>query len=278
MSNLPIPQPVDHRARKLRAIIFGQSGSGKTYTAASARHHPGLANILVANFDRGDATLPQSDVISVVNVNPNDASTDVFGAVTQQLLLPPERRDKAYQKFNTLVVDSISALRDQVLDEAQGNKARTYSTWNTMHDIILRNIDLLIQSGQVHIILLAGAKELFDQGTLIDTRPDLNPALWSRLRHRMDMIFYTSYQDRRYTVRTHMRDDKLALKIRNVEVADALAEHNYEFNRQWLLDRGVITPDQNLPREALAYSMIADDRTLTRFYDVYLKTVQQETK
>lgn len=275
--SLPNPEKVEHRQNKIRMILYGESGTGKTTASGSLIHHPQLANVLVLNFDRGQASLPEDDRLSLINIDLNGSYIDTLTAVVDELCKPPERRHEAYRKYNTVVIDSVSALKDQILAEVQGNKTRTFLTYNKMFDSIVSNIDRLITSNTVHLVLLAGSREEYNDGELRSVQPDMNPALWRAIRYRMDFIFYTQFRNDRYIIRTHLTGDNVLLKIRNKGVAEKLANHNFEFNKQILINSGVDeTLVSNVQFEQLAYSMIADDSVLSRFYSVYLKGASNE--
>lgn len=274
---LPTPKRVRHSSNKIRALLYGDTGQGKTTTAGSAIHYPALASVLVLNFDRGQASLPQDDRISVIDVDLNGSYTDTLEGVVNELCKPSERRSPAYQPFQTLVIDSVSALRDQLLDEVQGNKSRTWTTWNTMHNHMVGAIDRIITANQVHLILLAGSKDVYSDGQFVGVKPEVNPSLWSKIQYRMDYILYCKFQNGRYIVRTHMRDDGVTLKIRNVEFANALAKYNDVYNREALIASGMDADKvKAAPFESVAYSMFADTTTFARFYKVYLTTVDKD--
>jgi len=117
-----------------------------------------------------------------------------------QLLADIIENPTAYEKYETLVIDSVSELQrrslDQILNQAvKENISRdknmiTYADWGKNTQEMRRALRLLRDLGdKFNIVLTALSREVESEGQLRE-RPDLTPALFGSLNSYVDIMGY----------------------------------------------------------------------------------------
>jgi hypothetical protein len=272
------PQTLNSEHRSLRAMLYGRTATGKTLAASTAQDHPDLGPVLFINIDDGLTTIAHRHDIHYYNFETLQDIVDLQNEFSKER----SRRDGIYATFNTVIIDSISKLKDDLLEEDRtdksGNRAAhlTYTNWNNMMDAILRFIDTLANS-DVHMILIAGA-DYEDQNGVTIVRPDVNPALWRKVGHRMDFIWRTYIQNGRFRIQI-ADDGQFTGKTRNPELLRLLREYNTDAIKKKLpTDSLAKLSDDDLFR--LSNVLINDGPNFSTFplvYDMYIKATKELT-
>ncbi len=201
-------QAVSPLDSKMRLLLYGDTGTGKTLLTGSLVRHPEMSPVLYINFDDGLASLAHVPGISYVK--PNSLAEVMW--LKAQLAKPPAARDKMLQDVKTVVIDSLSAGRDQILAElvAKGmtkeKNPRTEAVleiqdYGRMQFAIGDFVSSLRQQ-PLHIVATAGVKYEYTADTLTGGSPLLNPGLLQSISHMMGFIWYTAKVGGKYKLLT----------------------------------------------------------------------------
>lgn len=193
-----------------RMMIYGDPGAGKTFFAGSAQDVPELADVLVANIDKGVATLLSRGDIQ---------TTDIGGAGNlEELIWMMVRKDPAVASIKTLVLDGGSELQKLDLAEIAEAQAKLKGDkrdrdLNELNDYmknknrLLRVFRMARDIPGITLIITAWAQKKYPsdnknaQPSVV--QPDMTDAVRNTLMGYMDDVFYISYKpetDQRFLV------------------------------------------------------------------------------
>lgn len=200
---------IEVKNQKLKALIYGKPGMGKTSLAATAREHPDMSPILYADLEGG--------LLSVADYGIDHVSIRQ-SADMEELYWALNRRDESVAQYKTLIIDSGSVLASRILTEwAQRNMERQQRRGKA-HDRTIDDVELgdygktTVQVVRlfswfldlpIHIIITAIEKEQLSKGdnpVVQAVRPMFTDALGSRLMGMVDHVWYLYKDDneRRY--------------------------------------------------------------------------------
>lgn len=192
----------------MRVLLYGDTGTGKTLLTGSAVRSLKMGKVLYVNFDDGLASMEHVPGISYVK--PNSLAEVMW--LKAQLAKPPASRDKALQDIETIVVDSLSAGRDQILAElvakgmTQAKNARTEAILQVQDyghmQFALTDFMSSLRQQPFHIITTAGVKYEYTADQLTGASPLLNPGLLQSISHMMSFIWYTAKIGGKYKLLT----------------------------------------------------------------------------
>lgn len=214
-----------------RIMLYGDSGVGKTFFAGSAQDVPDMADVLVANIDRGVATLLSRGDIQ---------TTDIGGTNNlEELLWMLIRKDTAVASIRTLVLDGGSELQkldlQQIADQAakddkadkrdrDANELRDYMKNKNR---LLRVFRMARDIPDITLIITAWAQKKYPNDNKNANpsvvQPDMTESVRSTLVGYMDDVWYMAYdatKDARYLytgpigpVFAKTRDQAVAAKL-----------------------------------------------------------------
>jgi len=212
-------------------LVYGHTGAGKTTLAAEAQDHPDLADVVFLNIDRGLSSISHRTDIRVMNIN----SAEDMQQTRQHFLSPVERRPDLLKTVKTVVIDSLSALRDETLlnvtqaGVSAGRRQDRFDVqqkdWGHMTRLVATFVTDLRNVG-INVILTAGVREDMSEG-FVRLIPDLNPALRSTISHAVSNIWYAADRAGSYRLLTLSRDN-FPVKTRNARFKDALITYTRE--------------------------------------------------
>lgn len=244
-SPLPKPRTPDAAEIYMRILLYGESGAGKTLTAASAARHPELRPVLYLNFDDGMTSITHIDGIQEVQIKSNNEML----AVANQLLLPEAQRDAAYRGFKTLVIDSITSWRDQTMTDLvtravkagqRGEMTTQIQDFGQM-SFTLASILGGLRQAPYHIIITAGIEKEIVNEIVVKAMPLMQPKLRETVSYMMSFIWYMAQKDGRYRLLTIPKGVQ-QIKTRNSRFVRALREKSLELAKA----SGSKTPDANI--------------------------------
>ena len=109
-------QPVTTEGQKIKLLVYGSPGVGKTSLAATANPHPDLGPVLYLDLEGGLLSVAGKDVAAVPIRNTGELE-EVFFAL--------HKGDASVAQYKTVVIDSGTALSNRALAEwTQRNMGR----------------------------------------------------------------------------------------------------------------------------------------------------------
>jgi phage nucleotide-binding protein len=100
----------------LKLLIYGEFGSGKTWLAGTAADHPALRDILFVTCEGGELTVRGQDMMKTEKIESTRQIQEVLDSLVHQR--------EGYARFRSVVIDSITAVRDIFLEELLSQKGR----------------------------------------------------------------------------------------------------------------------------------------------------------
>ena len=284
---------VKDEVANFRIMLVGNLDTGKTTIAASAAKHEDMSPVLFLDVDGRLTTLPEVDNIYKMDIN---TIKDIEAA--KVLLAKPKKFwDEEIREVKTIVIDSISRLKDNVLDEvaqrdkdikAGRNRTRddvymyTQRDYGTMTNIINNLIKVVVQTN-LHVIIVCHNRDIMTEKVsghsnvpklILDTiEPELNNKLRINTMAYMHHVWYTrkgfnqETGELRYELLT-LPDMKRHVKVTNAKFINKLVEmttkgmtgKKREFNMGWL---------------SVPYSVDSLPNTMAMLWDAYKECVNE---
>lgn len=214
----------------LKAIIYGISGAGKTTVALSASKSTDMSPVLVINTDYGLSGAMHIENVRVLNLQ----TWKNLDWVITELLKPNDKRDEMLRDIRTVVIDSISALRDFVLAEIASEAAikntRPDQYTNQLQDynralIIITQFIARLRQVNVNLIMTAAVDKEVSGELVTLAYPDLFPKLRNQLNYMVDMIWPVEKKAGKYFIMVADSTQTTYLqKTRNAKFQALLAE------------------------------------------------------
>lgn len=193
---------------RIRALIYGEPGCGKTTLAESASDHPEMGPILFANIEGGLLSVAHRHP-HAVDITSTEQLYELYGAL--------HRKESPFDEVGTLIVDNITELQNFNLDEIvreEMNKPNRAAS--RIHDdevfqedygrstLQLYRIFRWLKNLNINIILTAHAKFVYPpsrntrQGQNVDVEPTaVLPMLTQKLMKStmglVDFVWYLQY-------------------------------------------------------------------------------------
>ncbi len=255
-----------------RGMIFGDYASGKTTIAASANLTDALGPVIIGDIDEGMSAVSHwTDLRRVPLHSPGDLEQFLLDMST-----PKEHQDEFLKPVKTIIIDSVSALKDETLlamTTVQANKGKREDAFDTQWkdygrttNFLLAKFDVLRAQGY-NIILIAGSAVIQQDGLELGIRPDLNAALLKCLNYRMSNIWYAEQSQAQNRYRLLLEDKpKLGIKTktRNTLFREALIKLTE--------DEAVKRGEDPVKQRGWYYIPDQDHPTLPNLYQVYLES------
>jgi hypothetical protein len=161
--------PTDH---KVKAVIYGKSGSGKTTFAATA------PKPIFASAEQGLLSIRDNN-IDYVNITTL--------AELQELILFLKKGEHDYE---TLVIDSISEINEIIKAGIEkGGRAMQLQDWGTLAREI-RNLLMKSKMLDMHILFIAQEKVIEVEGDRPTKMPSMNGKAAGDICYAMDIVGY----------------------------------------------------------------------------------------
>ena len=219
--------PTSH---KIKAVIYGASGSGKTYFAATAPHP------IFASAEGGLlSTLNHKkkiDPIKYVAITKLEDLRDLLNYLK-----------KGDHKFETVVVDSITEINEIIKDgiEKKRGAQMQLKDWGDLAKAI-KNILRGFRDLDMHVIFIAQEKTEKDDQKTEKIVPSLNGKAANEIAYFMDVVAYSFIDTMGKNKITVQPSDKLLTKARGIELP-ADAPEDFE---EWIVAMNTINiqPEQ----------------------------------
>lgn len=231
-----------------KALLYGVSGSGKTTAALSASLSDAMSPVLVINTDYGMTGAYHLNNVRVIDLR----SWKNLDWLVTELLKPDSARVELLQGIRTIVLDSLSSLRDFVLaeiarEEAEKNR-RGDQYIMQLQDynralIIISQFIARVRMLDVNIIMTAAVEYEKSGDTIMMAYPDLYRALRNQVNYMVDMIWPLEKSGGKYFMMvTDSAQTVYLQKTRNAKFRASLADKT---DKGWLT---IPTPDyETLP-------------------------------
>lgn len=222
---------VDECFGKMKLLIYGDAGSGKTHLSGTAQKHPLMKDVCVFNIDGGISTLIGTDIFSVDIKNCDDLESE---------LLKIASNHEDYKTIKTIVVDNISELQQLNLESiVQGEfQSRFKKNKDTNPDDIyledfsrstkqLSRIFRQLRNLPLNVIYIAHRKDKLRKGTSVveESKPLLTDKLCSILMGYVDFIWYLYTEETEKGVERRLLTQPInnfIAKTRGVEFAESI--------------------------------------------------------
>lgn len=250
---------------KLKMLLYGNPGAGKTTLALTANDHPELAPILVLNFEGGLLSVVSRGDVDVIDIKTIDDLEGVFWYFREQ--------HESVKKYKTLLVDSGSELYNKALREVvDQNLQRRNNRKGDEDDFELEdygkagNIMVRMFSNfrdlPLHVIVTSHAKFIYPPNSdqiktpniePREVRPSFSTSVANRLVGIFDFVHYLYTAD---------------------EVVKLDEETNQIVPHRYLLTRGMgpYQAKTRGPNFAVALGDIVVDPTMPMLYDLLIKS------
>lgn len=226
--------PITADDLKLKLLLYGKPGAGKTSLAATAANHPGLAPVLVADVEGGLLSIADSGLDRAVVRSTADLE-ELYWLFRQQ--------HESVSQYQTLIIDSGSMAATRALVEwternIERSKSRGKRVDRTIDDVELQDYGkmgnqirrLMTQFVDlpVNVIMTAIEKEFFlPSASMSDAQvlESIGPSFTKSLMKDVTAVFdhvWLIYQDEGERYLLTQRDGYYHAKTRRQSFADAI--------------------------------------------------------
>lgn len=255
----------------LAILIYGRSGAGKTTIAASYARDANGGAVLIADTDKGLRSVEHmNQEVGENRVRAVDV-TSVFDLeeLLKLLALPEDKQPEELRGVRTLVIDSISTLRDLTMAEirkaeaVRGKRADQYQTQLQDYNRALAILDTVLaglKNLNINLILLAEERTSGIEGLITERMPELNPRLQQAVLHKMDHIWAAKAIGSSYALKVLPSEDKdqeYLIKNRGPRFVQALQDMSDVSENGWF-----IIPTYNFA-------------TLPHLQEIYIKSFEE---
>jgi hypothetical protein len=198
--------PTSH---KVKSVVYGASGAGKTYFAATA------PKPIFASAEAGLlSTTNTGNKIDYVEIKTVDDLKDLLMYL----------RDEKH-KYETVVIDSITEINELIKEEIERKKGKPMSLpdWGVLSKS-LKGIFKSFRDLDMHVIFIAQEQSEKDDTVTEKIVPSLNGKSATGIAYYMDVVGYAYItKDKKYKVTT-ISNDKLLTKDRSGVIAGSESE------------------------------------------------------
>ncbi len=187
---------------RLKCLIYGKPGVGKTIMAGQAMDHPDLGEVLFLPIEGGLLSIADKDPKWIdVGKGPDGRPNGRTLANLEDLVWKLVTKAPGFAEYKTLVIDSVTDLQVRDLEDIVGEEKKQTSS-RDLGDIHIgdygkdtarmRRILRMLRDSDLNVILTALSKEVIPEGK--DKPTDAGPALTKSLAESimgyMDFVWY----------------------------------------------------------------------------------------
>lgn len=153
-------EEISTKTKKLKLLLYGHPGAGKTTLAATATRHPDMREVLFGSIDKGDTSAASLGKFRRVPINSLDDLEELLWALVNKDKHPE------LSSVQTLILDGVSELQTLELERLAGADPKRESVDHTeIQDYgtsgkKLNRIFRYFRDLDVHVIMCAWAKTI----------------------------------------------------------------------------------------------------------------------
>lgn len=223
----------EKRKPKMNLVVFGQPGAGKTIFATSGKDHPDLDDVLFLNIEGGELSITDRELDwAKPGRDENDNPTGRTLKDIEEVAIAIASKKKGYEKYRTVVVDSVTELQVRDLEDitkgsgrADGEIHRNDYGKNTNR---MRRALRLLRDADVNVIFTALAKKVMvkkkgsEDTELGEIIPDMTAKLAESIMGYVDFVWYMFVDAEGNRCLLTQEKGPVRAKTRNIPFAAAL--------------------------------------------------------
>jgi phage nucleotide-binding protein len=185
--------PIDAGEVLFKCLIYGEFGSGKTWLAGTAAEHEAMRDVLFVSCEGGELTVRGVDMMKTDKVETTDQLQSWLNAFVHH--------NQKVAPFKTVVIDSITAVRDIFIEELLAQPKRkldvpTIQEWGLVN-IHIRRIVRHFVNLPINVIFTCLPRFYYpkakDENPAIDpveVSPDFSRKLSNAICAMVDHVWY----------------------------------------------------------------------------------------
>jgi phage nucleotide-binding protein len=180
----------------IKAVIYADQGIGKTTLSVSGKGHPDLDEILLVNIDKGELSIDGMDIATAtIGTDEKGVSTKSIVKDLEDVIYAILNKKPGFEKFKTVVVDTISELQSKDLEDVSGGREIFTQQDYGKSTKKLKKLCALIRDVPLNIILTAQVKRIYDGAEkenrkLVEIRPDITESAGNAIMAAVNFVWY----------------------------------------------------------------------------------------
>lgn len=216
---------LDHQPKIFKVLIYGEFGAGKTYLSGTSSECKPMGPVLFGNVEGGELT---------IRANSNMKQTERIESFSEAEKLVNAVHDgvKEFSPYKTLIIDSLTAVRDLLAEELMARPNRkldslTMQEWGIINISMKRFCRALVNL-PINVIATAlprfyypKTKEENPAVDPIEVCPDFSRKLSNSIAAMFDSVWYL-YDDNGTRHLLTQKQEPYAAKTRGKQFADSI--------------------------------------------------------
>ena len=177
-----VPYLVKPSKPRLKILVYGRPGVGKTQLGASAQTHPDMKDVLFINVEGGLLTVAGQGV-SAVDVGKGIGKSNIIQDL-ENVIFAIAGKKSGYENINTVVIDSASEIQTKDLEDTGNDYKVNTGT--------LKRIFRMLKDLNVNVVFTAISNTTFKQNSTEpqEVAPALTPKVMESLMGYVDCVWY----------------------------------------------------------------------------------------
>lgn len=192
------PYKIKHGKPRIKLLVFGRPGIGKTELAGKAQDSPDMADVLFINIEGGLLTINNGNV-SAIDVGKKDdgaSNGDIVGDI-EKIIWAIATKQAGFDTIQTIVIDSASELQTRDLEDIVVKAGKhdvdvRHQNDYGLNTARLKRIFRSLKDLNVNVIFTAIEKVTMNESNtkIIEVAPALTDKVKEALMGYVDMVWY----------------------------------------------------------------------------------------